>query len=75
MNERIYYGIEYVYGSHTLGNGGRCNRIATFRTMAERNEWVTRGAAYIGSGERAKLTARSPEAIRYRWRIAHGMDE
>ena len=72
--KRYYYGIEYPYGD-VVGNGGRCNRIVTFPTMAERNEWVGRGAAYVGSGERAKLTARSPEAIRYRWRMAHGMDE
>jgi hypothetical protein len=68
-----WYAVRYAYGSDTLNNGQRGDRVVTFASRAERDHWVDDGPAYVGPGERQSIRASSALVRRHRWDQDHGI--
>jgi len=52
---RMFYAIEYAYGSTVINNGGRADKVYKFERKAARDAFVSDGSQYVGAGERKAI--------------------
>lgn len=52
---RMFYAIEYAYGSNVINKGGRADKVYKFERKAARDKFVSDGNQYVGAGERKAI--------------------